>query len=53
MLRLIASRPVGRPKIRWMDNILEDIQAIKTVNWKIVHTIEINGSQLLRRSKLV
>jgi hypothetical protein len=30
----IASRPVGRPKIRWMDNVMEDIQAVKTVNWK-------------------
>jgi hypothetical protein len=24
--KLIASRPVGRPKIIWMDNIMEDIQ---------------------------
>jgi hypothetical protein len=32
--KLIASRPVGRPKIRWMDNVMKDIQAMKIVNWK-------------------
>jgi hypothetical protein len=32
--KLIASRPVGRPKIRWMDNVMKDIQAVKIVNWK-------------------
>jgi hypothetical protein len=29
-----ASRPVGCPKIRWMDNVMKDIQAMKIVNWK-------------------
>jgi hypothetical protein len=29
--RLIASR---RSKIRWMDNLMKGIQAMKTVNWK-------------------
>jgi hypothetical protein len=32
--KLIGSRPVGRPKIRWMDNVLKGIQAMKIVNWK-------------------
>jgi hypothetical protein len=32
--RLIASRPVGRPKISWMDNVMKDIRAMKIVNWK-------------------
>jgi hypothetical protein len=31
--KLIASRPVGR----WMDNVMRDIQAMETVNWKSVH----------------
>jgi hypothetical protein len=29
--KLIASRPVGRPKGRWMDNVMKDIQAMKIV----------------------
>jgi hypothetical protein len=32
--RRIASRPVGHPKIRWMGNVMKDIQAMKVVNWK-------------------
>jgi hypothetical protein len=32
--KLIASGLVGCPKIRWMDNVMKDIQAMKTVNWK-------------------
>jgi hypothetical protein len=32
--KLIASRPVGHPRIRWMDNVMKDIQAMKVVNWK-------------------
>jgi hypothetical protein len=41
--KLIASRQVGRPEIRWMDNVMKDIQEVKIVNWKGVHRIEIDG----------
>jgi hypothetical protein len=30
--KLIASRPVSGPKIRWMDNVVKDIQAVRIVN---------------------
>jgi hypothetical protein len=43
--------PAGCPKIRWMDNVMKEIQAMKIVNWKSVHRIKINGSQLLSRPK--
>jgi hypothetical protein len=33
--KLLASRPVGRPKIRWLDNVMKGIQAMKIINWKI------------------
>jgi hypothetical protein len=32
--KLIASRPVGRSRIRWMDNVMKDIQAMKIFNCK-------------------
>jgi hypothetical protein len=32
--KLMASGPVGRPKIRWVDNVMRDIEAMKIVNWK-------------------
>jgi hypothetical protein len=31
---LIASRPVGRPKVRWMDNVVKGIEAMESVNWE-------------------
>jgi hypothetical protein len=29
--KLMASKPVGRPKIRWLDNVIKHIQAMKIV----------------------
>jgi hypothetical protein len=40
-------------KIRWMDNVMKDIHAMEIVNWKRCAWIEINGSYLLSRPKLV
>jgi hypothetical protein len=33
-LNLIASRPVRRPRVRWMDNVMEEIQGMNIVKWK-------------------
>jgi len=30
----ISKRPVGRPKIRWADDVKKDIQRLKVPNWK-------------------
>jgi len=32
----MAKRPIGRPKTRWEDDVLEDIRSINTSNWKKV-----------------
>jgi hypothetical protein len=32
--KLIASTPSGCPKVRWMDNVMKDIQAMNIVDWK-------------------
>jgi hypothetical protein len=32
--KLTASRPVGRPKTKWMDNVMNGIQAVRIVNWE-------------------
>ena len=29
-------RPIGRPKIRWQDDVLEDIKSTSICNWKKV-----------------
>jgi hypothetical protein len=51
--KLIASRPVGRPNFRWMDNVMKDIQAMEIVNWKSVHRIEIKWKLIVSRPKLI
>jgi hypothetical protein len=30
----LASRPIGRPKIRWEDDIRKDLQTMRIKNWK-------------------
>jgi hypothetical protein len=29
-----ASRPIGRPKNRWEDDVRKDLQTVKIKNWK-------------------
>jgi hypothetical protein len=31
-----SKRPIGRPKLRWKDEILEDIKSMNVHNWKYV-----------------
>jgi len=32
----MSKRPIGRPKTRWEDDVLEDIKGINVGNWKKV-----------------
>jgi hypothetical protein len=32
----MAKRPIGRPKTRWEDDVLEDIKTMNMRNWKKV-----------------
>ena len=32
----ISKRPIGRPKTRWVDDVLEDIKSMNVRNWKKV-----------------
>jgi len=32
----MSKRPIGRPKTRWEDDVLEDIKSINICNWKKV-----------------
>jgi len=31
-----SKRPIGRPKTRWEDDVLEDVKSINISNWKKV-----------------
>jgi len=32
----MSKRPIGRPKTRWEDDVLEDIRSMNVHNWKKV-----------------
>jgi len=32
----MSKKPIGRPKIRWEDDVLEDIKSMNVGNWKNV-----------------
>ena len=32
----MSKRPIGRPKTRWEDDVLEDIKSMNVRNWKNV-----------------
>jgi hypothetical protein len=32
----MSKRPIGRPKTRWEDDVMEDIKSVKVGNWKKV-----------------
>jgi hypothetical protein len=34
--KLMSKRPIGRPKTRWEDGVLEDIKNMNVRNWKKV-----------------
>jgi hypothetical protein len=34
-LKPMSKRPIGRPKTRWEDEVLEDIRNVNVRNWKI------------------
>jgi hypothetical protein len=46
-----GKRPVGRPKNRWNDGILKDMEVLKPKNWKRLLEIERSGISLYRRPK--
>ena len=42
---------IGRPKYRWEDNIIQDLDQMKIKNWLTVSRIEQSGRMSLRRPK--
>jgi hypothetical protein len=34
--QLVGNRPVGRPRQRWQEDIMEDLKKLKIKNWKEV-----------------
>jgi hypothetical protein len=30
----MGSQPLGRPRVRWMDDVCDDLKVVKVRNWK-------------------
>ena len=44
-------RPVGRPRQRWQEDVMEDLKKIKVKNWKETATDRRTGRDLVERVK--
>jgi hypothetical protein len=47
----ISRRPIGRPKIRWEDDVRKDIQKLKVPNWKILVQVRSRWKEFVEKAK--
>jgi hypothetical protein len=47
----ISKRPIGRPKIRWEDDVRKDKQKLKVPNWKILVKDRKRWKELVEKAK--
>jgi hypothetical protein len=47
----ISRRPMGRPKIRWEDDVRKDIQKLKVSYWKILVQDRRRWKELVEKAK--
>jgi hypothetical protein len=46
-----SKRPMGRPKIRWEDDVRKDIQKLKVPNWKTLVQERRRWKELVKKDK--
>jgi hypothetical protein len=46
-----SKRPMGRPKIRWEDDVRKDIQKLKVPNWKTLVQDRRRWKELVEKAK--
>ena len=49
--KLMSKRPIGRPKTRWGDDVLEDIKRINIRNWKKVEQNRDSWKKLVKQAR--
>jgi len=47
----ISRRPIGRPKIRWEDDVRKDMQKLKVPNWKTLVQDRRRWKELVQKAK--
>jgi len=48
----IGTRPIGRPKQRWQEDVVEDLKKLKAKNWKETAKERKTGRDLAERVKI-
>jgi hypothetical protein len=49
--KFMSKRPIGRPKIRWEDDVLEDIKSINVRNWKKLAQNKDNWQKVVEQAR--
>jgi hypothetical protein len=47
----IGIRKIGRPKLRWEDDVTQDVNTLGVKNWKNVTTEKESWQKLLRKAR--
>jgi hypothetical protein len=45
------ARPVGRPRLRWMDQVEEDLKRMKITGWRVKAEIRLDWSRIVEQTK--
>jgi hypothetical protein len=48
----VGIRKIGRPKLRWEDEVIQDIKALGVRNWRNVAMEKESWQKLLRKAKV-
>jgi len=46
-----SSRPVGRPRVRWLDEVEEDLKKMKVRNWREKCKDRRMGNEIVKQAK--
>jgi hypothetical protein len=47
----MSKRPIGRPKMRWEDDVLEDVRSMDVRNWKKVAQNRDSWKKVVERAR--
>jgi hypothetical protein len=47
----MSRRPIGRPKIRWVNDVRQDIQKLKVPNWKTLAQYRRRWKEFVEKAK--
>jgi hypothetical protein len=47
----IGIRKIGRPKLRWEDDVIQDVKTLRVKNWRNVAMEKENWQKLLRKAR--